>query len=159
MKPIPLLQDRWSRVSRREQRMVLAALSLLLVALLWWVGLAPALTTLRATPVQRPLLDAQLQQMLRLQAQVKMLQAQPRLTFDDARRLLEASLKPLGATTQLSVVGERVTITLKGTSADALAQWLTQVRLNARAPPSEARLVRSAAGTWDGTLVLNLGPR
>ena len=44
-------------------------------------------------------------------------------------------------------------------SPDALAQWLVQARLNARALPSEARLVRSAAGTWDGTLVLNLGRR
>jgi general secretion pathway protein M len=37
-----------------------------------------------------------------------------------------------------------------------LAQWLAQARLNARVVPSEAHLVQSATGTWDGTLVLNL---
>jgi general secretion pathway protein M len=63
----------------------------------------------------------------------------------------------LGNTAQLVQVGERATVTFKGASADAVAQWLAQVRLNARSIPSEARLVRSAAGTWDGTLALNLG--
>lgn len=159
MKLLPFLQVRWHSVSRREQQLVLAALTLLLAALLWWVGLAPALTTLRSADTQHRLLEAQLQQMQRLQAQAKALQAQPRIAFDDVRRLLEASVKPLGAAAQLVVAGERVTLTLRGASADALAQWLTQVRLNARAVPSEARLVRSAAGTWDGMLVLNLSTR
>lgn len=133
-----------------------AALALVTGALLWWVGLAPALATLRSAQSQHLVLDAQMQQMRRLQAQAKALQAQPRLTFDDARRLLEASVKPMGVTVQLSVIGERVTVTLKGASADSVAQWLTQARLNARAVPAQARLVRSAAGTWDGTLVLTL---
>lgn len=159
MKLLALLQVRWNSASRREQRLVLAALALLLVALLWWVGLAPALTTLRSADRQHRLLAVQLQQMQRLQVQAKTLQAQPHLALLEARRLLEASVKPLGATAQLVVTGERVTVTLRGASADALAQWLTQARLNARAVPSEARLVRSAAGTWDGTLVLNLSAR
>ena len=133
-----------------------AALALVTGALLWWVGLAPALATLRSAQSQHLVLDAQMQQMRRLQAQAKALQAQPRLTFDDARRLLEASVKPMGVTVQLSVIGERVTVTLKGASADSVAQCLTQARLNARAVPAQARLVRSAAGTWDGTLVLTL---
>ena len=133
-----------------------AALALVTGALLWWVGLAPALATLRSAQSQHLVLDAQMQQMRRLQAQAKALQAQPRLTFDDARRLLEASVKPMGVTAQLSVMGERVTVTLKGASADSVAQWLTQARLNARAVPAQARLVRTAAGTWDGTLVLTL---
>jgi general secretion pathway protein M len=129
------------------------------LALLWWGGLAPALATLRSAETQQQLLDGQLLQMQRLQAQAKTLQAQPHLSVSEARRLLEASLKPLGATAQLAMVGERVTVTLKGASPDALAQWLTQARLNARAVPSEARLLRSAAGTWDGSVVLTLSAR
>lgn len=151
----PLLQARWNAMAQREQRLVLAALALLLAALLWWLGLAPALASLRAAEKQRPLLEAQLLQMQHLQLQAKALQAQPRMAFVEARRLLEASVKPLGGTAQLVVTGERVTVTLKGASADALAQWLAQARLNARAVPSEARLVRNAAGSWDGSLVLN----
>ena len=137
--------------------MLLAALALVMAAVLWWLALAPALSALRTADKQGPLLDAQLQQMQRLQAQAKTLQAQPQLAAAEVQRLLEASVKPFGATAQLQVLGERATLTLKGASADVLAQWLTQVRQNARAVPNEARLVRaSAAGTWDGTLVLIL---
>ncbi len=151
------LQARWHGVSSREQRLVLAALALLLAALLWWVGLAPALATLRAAATQQRVLDVDLQQMRQLQAQAQSLQAQPKIAPDEARRRLETALKPMGATAQLTLVGERATLTLKGASADALAQWLTQVRLNARALPAEAHLLRNAAGGWDGTVVLNLG--
>ena len=159
MKLPALLQARWSGASRREQQLVQGALALLMLALLWWGGLAPALSTLRSADRQHRLLGAELQQMQRLQLEARALQSQPRLAFDDARRILETSVKPFGATAQLAVAGERVTLTLKGVSADVLTHWLVQARLNARALPSEARLVRSAAGTWDGTLVLNLGRR
>lgn len=155
----PHLQARWDSISRREQQWLLAALALVLGAALWWVALAPALATLRSAEQQHQLLDAQLQQMQRLQAQAKTLQAQAPLSFNEARRLLEASVKLLGAAAQLSVVGERVTLSLKGAAPDALAQWLAQARLNARAVPSEARLLRNAAGTWDGMLVLTLSAR
>ena len=159
MKLPATLQARWNGTSPREQRLLLGALALVAVALVWWVALAPALATLRAADKQHPALDAQLQHMQQLQTQAQTLQAQPRLAFDEARRLLEASVKPLGATAQLVVVGDRVTVTLKAISADSLAQWLAQARLNARALPGEARLVRNAAGTWDGALVLSLPAR
>jgi len=165
MKMLSELQARWRLVARREQRLLLAVLALVVLTLLWSLALAPALATLKAAQQQRLVLDAQWQQMQRLQAQAKVLQAQPPLSFADARRLLEASVKPLGATAQLVVTGERVTLSFKGISADALAQWLAQVRLNARAVPSEARLVRGAAvaggasGGWNGTLVLSLSAR
>lgn len=155
----PRLQARWDSISRREQQWLLAALALVLGAVLWWVALAPALATLRSAEQQHQLLDAQLQQMQRLQAQAKTLQAQAPMSFNEARRLLEASVKPLGTAARLSIVGERVTLNLQGTAPDALAQWLAQARLNARAVPSEARLLRNAAGTWDGMLVLILSAR
>lgn len=154
MKLPPRLQAQWLQSSRREQQLVLGALALLMLAMLWWVGLAPALSTLRNVEKQRPLLDAQWQQMQRLQAQAQTLQAQPRLAADEAQRQLESAMKLLGASAQWRVSGERVSVTLQGVSADTLAQWLAQARLNARAVPGEARLVRNASGSWDGTLVL-----
>jgi len=152
----PELQARWDQISRREQQLLQAALALVLVAVLWWVALAPALATLRSADKQHQQLAVQMQQMQRLQAQAKSIQAQPRPEPEEARRLLEASLKALGNAAQMQVMGERVTVTLKGAAPDALAQWLVQARLNARTVPAEAHLARNAAGTWDGTLVLNL---
>lgn len=151
-----LLAQRWEAYSGRERQWVVLATLLVLAAALWWLGLAPALTTLRSAESQRQVLDSQLQQMKLLQAQAKSLQAQPRIAPDEARRLLEASVKPLGTTAQLSLAGERAVVTLKGASADALTQWLLQVRLNVRSTPSEARLVRASNGSWDGTVALNL---
>jgi general secretion pathway protein M len=151
------LQARWRQVSPREQRAVLAGAAVLLLAALWWLGVAPALNTLRGAEQQHRLLDAQLQAMQTMQAQARALQAQPRVAPEEVRRQLEAAAKSLAPSLQLSLAGDRATITLKGVAADSLALWLAQVRLNQRLQPVEARLRRSAAGAWDGTLVFNLG--
>ena len=156
MKLFTSLQSHWKTLAAREQRLLLAALTLIVCAALWWLALAPALATLRSAESQARLQDAQLQTMLGLQAQAQLIQTQPPLAPGESRRLLEATVKALGATAQLVVMGERATLTLKGISAEALTQCLVQARLNARTLPSEAHLTRNAAGTWDGTLVLNL---
>jgi general secretion pathway protein M len=151
-----LLTARWQALASRERQWLLGAGLLVLAALVWWLAVSPALLTLRSAASQRLLLDAQLQQMQSLQAQAKALQAQPRIASEEARRLLDASVKSFGGTAQLQMAGERATVTFKGASADALAQWLLQVRLNVRTVPSEARLLRGANGSWDGTVTLNL---
>ena len=154
------LRLRWRRLAPREQALVAAALALVTAALLWWLLIAPAVSTLRSAEVQHRTLDAQLQQMLRLQAQAQAMKDQPRQSHDEAIRLLEAAIRErLGASARYSISGERVAVTLTGVPAPVLAQWLTQARVNARALPGEARLARSPAGTWDGTLVLTLPPR
>ena len=155
------LRARWTQLDSRERTLVLAALSVVAVALLWWVGISPALNTLRQADAQRSGLTAQVQKMQSLQAQAQAIASQPKINRDDALRALEASVKGLGATAQLNVSGDRATVTLRNTAADALARWLSQARVNARAIPSEARLTRSAASpggpaTWDGTIVLSL---
>ena len=171
------LRQRWDGLGRRERRLVLVAGALVTAALLWWIALAPALATLRLAQEQHLRLDAQMQQMQTLKAQAAVLAAQPKVLPDDARRSLETSLQQtLGASAQMGVAGNRATVTLKGASPDALAQWLTQARINARASTAEVRLVRAvapspgAAGNsaaslalapmrWDGTVVLNLPER
>lgn len=150
------LQNRWRSVSPREQRLLLLALGVVGLALLWWVAVAPALKVLKTAPQQHAVLDAQLQQMQRLQTQATSLRAQPVVSADNARLALEASLKPLGASAQMVVQVERVTVTFKAAAPDALAQWLATARQNARTLPTEARLVRNAEGNWDGVVVLQL---
>lgn len=166
MKNPPLLQTRWAALQPREKTLVLAGAALVLAALLWWLALAPALKTLRNAPQQHQALDAQLQQMKRLQAQATQMQSQPVLDQDAARRALDAAVKQrLGATTQVNVVGDRATVILKGVPADAIAPWLAQVRTNARALPVEVKLNRSSTPSaaaqpqWDGTVVLALPTR
>lgn len=154
------LRARWQALAPREQALVAAAAALVGFALLWWVALAPALGTLRSAEEQHGTLDAQLLHMRRLQAQARAMQSQPRQGQEESLRQLEAAIRQqLGLSARYAIAGERVTVTLTNAPAAALAQWLSQVRANARAIPGEARLTRNAAGGWDGTLVLTLPAR
>lgn len=167
------LQARWITLDPREQALIRGAAFIVALALLWWLFIAPALSVLRQAEAQQRLVNAQMQKMQSLQAQAQALQSQPKISHDDALRALEASVKQrLGASAQFNIVGDRATVTLRNTPADALAQWLAQARVNAHAIPDEVRLVRaappgssgavnapailSAAATWDGTVVLSL---
>jgi general secretion pathway protein M len=160
---LPLLQSRWSALGSRERSALILAAASVSALLLWQFFIAPALVTLRTADTQARTLDAQLQQMQILQKQAKALQAQPQLGYDEAQRALTlATQQTLGASAELSVTADRAKVTLKGASADSLARWLGQARLNARSMPIEARLTQtpSAAGAvWSGVLVMGLPQR
>lgn len=148
-----------ARLSPREQRAVSIAAWVVGLGLLWWLAVAPALATLRQAPERHAQLDTQLGQMRRLAATAESLRsqntAQP-LTRDAVQRALEqATTTALAGTGQLAVQGDRATVTLRGTPPDALAQWLSQVRINARLVPvqAEIKLTATPAG-WTGQLVL-----
>ncbi|MBH1965231.1 MAG: type II secretion system protein M [Comamonadaceae bacterium] len=153
----------WAALDAREKRLVSGAGVVVVLALLWWLALAPALSTLRAAGLQRQALEMQAQQMQRLQAEAETLKALPKLGQSDALRALETAVRQrLGNGGQLNVVGDRANITLKDVPAAALAEYLADARANARAAPVEARLSRApgaAPGTparWNGTLSLSL---
>lgn len=158
------LQARWALLPGREKNLLRLAAGLVLAAILWLWLLSPALTTLRQAAAQASLLNQQLQQMSALQAQAQALQSRPPLGYDEAQRALTlATQQALGASARLQVSGERATVTVQAASAEALAQWLAQARLNARSVPLEARLSRapgaSAGATWNGVVVMSLPSR
>jgi general secretion pathway protein M len=155
-----MLRQRWAMLAPRERTLAVAAAALVGLALVWWLALGPALATLRSADAQHRALDAQLQSMKRLQAQARDMQGQPRQNPNEAIRQFEASIRQqLGTAARYSIAGDRVTVTLTNAPAAALAQWLSQVRTNARAIPGEAKLTRNAGGGWDGNLVLTLPAR
>jgi general secretion pathway protein M len=154
------LKARWTGMAEREKTLTAAACALVGLALVWWVGVAPARATLKTAQAQHLQLDVQLDKMRQLQAQAQALQAQPKPSYDDANRALEVAVRErLGSAGKLLIQGDKITVTLTGVAPDTLAQWLAQTRANARVLPSEARLIRNAKGTWDGTLVLAMPPR
>ena len=160
----PLL-ERWNNLAEQERKMLTLVMVVLVGAVLWLKVLAPARTTLRTADAQATALGAQLQHMQGLQAQAQSLQKQPALDWEGAVKALStATQQTLGATAQISTSTstDRATVTLKGASADALAQWLVQARVNARSVPVEARLVRASqngVATWDGALLMSLPQR
>ena len=160
------LVARWNTLAPRERKAVRIAAVLVVCALLWWVVLSPALQTLRTARTQQPVLEAQLLQMRALQQQARELQAAPKIDYDQALRAVESATKErFGNTATLGVLGDRATVTLRGATAEMLAAWLAQVRIDARALPGEVRVTRSAvAGSatnpgWDGAVVLTLPTR
>jgi len=160
MKMPERVSQTWSGLAAREKLLASGAAALVLVALVWWLLIGPALAVLRTSEPQHRALDAQLARMQALQQQARTLQGQPRQGHDESLRALEASVRQrLGTTARTTVAGDRVTLSLTGTPPDALAAWLAEARTNARALPAEARLTRGAAGGWDGTLVLTLPAR
>jgi general secretion pathway protein M len=158
------LTHRWNALAARERSLVAAAVALIVLSLMWWVAISPALSKLRAARDTAPKLQAQVQLMRAQASEAANLKAQRVLTYDESLRALEASTKTLGASATLSVNNERASVILKAVNADALALMLSQVRANARLVPAQVKLQKAAGSTadstsWDGQLVLNLPAR
>lgn len=161
-----LLRQRWRALDARERRGVSLAAGVVLIALLWWLAIAPVLQTWRSAPAAHAQLDQQLARMQAFQAEARQLQSATTITATQARQQLEASLtQQLGTSAKLTVLGERVTVTLSRASAASTQRWLGQVRANAHAIATELRLTRdepakgagpAAAPTWSGNIVLQL---
>lgn len=153
-------QTRWAQLTPKERTGISIAIAVLVLAAGWLAIISPGLQQWRTADAKARVLDAQLQQMQTLQAQAQSIQAQPALAYDDAVRALKlATQQALGDTAQISIVGDRASVTLQNAQPQALAQWLTQARLNARSVPFEARLNRAPDTgplLWNGTLTMSL---
>lgn len=160
MKALDAWQAQWTRLAPREQALVRAAGALVLLALLWWLLLAPPLKALRQSGARHAEVQAQWQQMQQLQAEAQQLQNAPRHSAADAPAQLQGlTHTQLGAAARLTIAAGRATLTLTEAPAAAVAAWLAQVRASTQAMPVQAQLTRSE-GTqpvrWSGTLVLAL---
>lgn len=149
----------------RQQKALRLAAWVVGLALLWWVALAPAVSTLRQARSQHAELDKALGQMQELAASAEIVRTQnatPVPPPEVARQALEQATSGLGAGAQLAQQGDSVTVTLREIPATALAQWMQQVRVNARVVPVQVQLQRSGNNaSWTGQVVLagpGLGP-
>ncbi len=147
---------RWQGVAARERGLVGLALAVLAAFVLWSVVIQPAWRTLRDAPAKLDQLDAQLQQMRALAAEVRELRAAPGQGIEQSTQALQAASARLGAKARLSLQGDRAVLTLNGVSSQQLREWLAEARAGARARPTEAQLSRNAQG-FSGSIVLSLG--
>jgi general secretion pathway protein M len=158
-----LFLQRWQGMARRERFLMGMVSAVLVLALLWWLGFAPALSKLEKSRVQGPQLAVQLQSMREQAQEVAALKARRQLSADESLRLLESAVNTLGAGSTLNASNGRALVQLKATDGHALSQWLTQVRSTARLAPTELRLQLQATGSptllWEGTVVFSLPDR
>lgn len=150
------LRERWRTLGTRDRRLALLALAVVGAFLVWTVAIQPAWRTLRDAPVQRDLLDLQLQEMRTLATEAQQLRNAPALSAEQSAAALRAASDRLGAKARLSLQGDRAVLTLNGVSSAQLREWLTEARSGARARPVEAQLSRGAQG-FNGSVVLALG--
>lgn len=160
-------QARWAQLSTRERTGLQAAGLVLALALLWQIGLAPALRVWSQSPERHAQLDRQQAELAALQAQARNLQAQPRLSRQEAQQSLSQLTRDLLPGAQLSPQGDATRVVLKNVSGSSLAQWLSAVRQTAQARVTDMRLQRSPASStaanpngpdtqalWDGQVSL-----
>lgn len=148
-------QARWSQASAREQTLVRIAISVLLLAALWFIALRPAWVGLKAARAQAPVVRAQYEQVLQLQAQANALRAQASGAPIDGAAVLQSALSGLEKNARMAVQAERATVSFKDAKPEALARFLEQARLTAHASTQEMHLSQTG-GLWTGKLVLLL---
>lgn len=141
-------QTLWRSRSSRERLGLTLAASLIALALLWQIGLAPALRTWQEAPTRQATLDAQRERLLQLQQQAQALQALPRVGQEEALRWLQGpAIEALGPGAQVRVQGDQVQVQLQAASPEGLTRWLRQARAQARALPQQVQLQQAALPT------------
>jgi general secretion pathway protein M len=143
-------------MSERERNAASIAGTAVVLLLVWWIALQPALRTVRDAPVQIDRLDAQLQRMQRQAAEASELRAAPPLSAAQSTAALQAATERLGARGRLTLAGDRATLTLTGDTGAQLRDWLSEARSGARARPVEVQLTRTPQG-YSGTIVVTVG--
>ncbi|MEI7782988.1 MAG: type II secretion system protein GspM [Betaproteobacteria bacterium] len=147
-------RDLWQARQPRERALLVAALSLVMVALLWSAALGPAWRLWSQAPAKRLQADQQHSAMLTLQAQAQALQKQARIEPTQSRQALAQSVKALGA--QLGAEGPRTTVELPRVPIAALAPWLQALGPQMGARVVQATLQEVEPGFWAGRLTLEL---
>jgi len=146
----------WRARAPRE-RVALAVAAAVLVALAAWTLLvAPAWATLRSAPAQLETLDAQLQQMRGMAAEVRELRNATPVAAAQSGLAVKAAAERYGDKVRLTLQADRALLTLVNVSPEQLRALLVEVRSAARAQPVEAQLNRVPAG-YSGTLVFQIG--
>jgi general secretion pathway protein M len=161
MKQAPWLdaaQQQWQQLGPRDRRALLWCGALVALALLWWVALAPAISTWRQAPAR---IDSAQQTLLRLQdmaqeAQALQSQAREPGAGTPLERLRQASTM-LGSAADINAQGDALVVSVIGVKPEALSSWLAQVRLNARLKPAQVRWQAADDGLWSGTVVFATG--
>lgn len=139
------LQAHWQKRSARERKLLWLAAAVLGLALLWPLGVAPALSTWLVANQRQAEIDLQTRQMLQLQGEARQLKTPARVQRQEAIALLESSAANLlGKDARLQVQGDVLRVSLVAAPAKGLAQWLAQAREKALALPHSARLEQVA---------------
>jgi general secretion pathway protein M len=146
----------WQGLAERERRLVAFGAVAVVLALLWWVAVGPALRTVLAAPAELDAAERQLQAMQALAAEARELRSMPPVGPEQAAAALRTATERLGDDAKLVLQGDRAVLNLNNVASGELRDWLQEARSGARARPVEASLTRSANGL-SGSIVVSIG--
>ena len=149
------LSRRWAALAPREQYALAAVLFMVGLFIVWSTLIQPAWRTVRDAPAAIDQIDAQLQDMQRLAAEIRELRATAPVSAAQAGEALTAATTRLGEAGKIALRGERAVLTLTRASAEGLRAWLIEARSAARARPIELQLQRTPQG-YSGSLTVTL---
>jgi general secretion pathway protein M len=149
------LARRWAALTARERGALTLVLLVLGLFFVWVTLVGPAWRTVRAAPAALDQLDAQLQDMQRLAAEVRELRGTAPVTAAQASDALKAATARLGESGRIALRGGSAVLTLSNAAPEGLRAWLIEARSAARARPVELQLQRSAQG-FSGSLTVTL---
>jgi general secretion pathway protein M len=148
-------RQRWQSLGPRERRAVAGVAWAVGLALLWFVGIAPAWRSASTAAARLDQLDAQLQQMQRLATEATALRALPPVGGLQSQSALKAATDALGPAGRLLLGGERATVTFANATGTQVRDWLAEARSAARVRPVEANLTRGPQG-YSGTIIVQM---
>jgi len=148
------LRQRWQALLPRERRLLRTAAGLAAVAVLWWLGLQPALRIRQQAHSELPRLQAQLQTMQALQKQVAQLHTQTALEPAQAQALFAQACRTHGIPETVLQADGPTTVQMHGVPPQAVGLWLTELRTSAHVLPIRVQLRRDAQDLWSGTVQL-----
>lgn len=150
-------QAQWANMSPSERRLLTVAAWLAGLTLVVMVGVRPAWRTLQTVPTQMQAVEAELALMRQQADEAQTLRQRPPVPPVQAEASLQSATARLGAGARLSRQGERAVLTFQGVSGEALAAWLEEVRVGARARPLEASWQQGGDALFQGSVTLSLG--
>jgi len=149
------LARRWATLAPRERGALTLVLLVLVLFFVWATLVQPAWRTVRAAPAALDQLDAQLQEMQRLAAEVRELRSTAPVSAAQASDALKAATARLGESGKIALRGDSAVLTLSNAAPEGLRAWLIEARSAARARPVELQLQRSGQG-FSGSLTVTL---
>lgn len=149
------LKQRWQALAGREQALLATIGTLLVLALLWWWLLQPAISNWQQARAAKAQWQTNMQRVQAAGKQAAALRDMKSMSSEAVKNAISDSLKLLAGTAQVSWQANTARINLQNTRPDALAQWLSAVRLDALSIPDSSSLTLAEKG-WSGTIVLRL---
>jgi general secretion pathway protein M len=146
----------WQSRAPREKQLIVAMAIAVVVLIVWWLLIQPALRTLRETPIELDRLDQQMQQMQLAAGEMQTLRAASPVSTEQATAALRAATDRLGGGAKLVVQGSRATLNFTSIPAESLRGWLGEARSAARARPLEAQMIKAASG-YSGSIIVGIG--